>query len=274
MATLTRVGWAAKAVVYGVIGWMAIVLAAGRPTDTDAEYTGIVSLLADRWWSRLVLAVVAVGLALYVAFRILSILLIDTVDLDGWAHRVAFGASAGTYVAIGWSSLEAAVTGFHLDEVSTVERVSASLLSSGPGRLLVGASAIGALGLAAYFVYKGATRRFLRQLDLDGVDGARRRALEWSGAVGWLGRGAVIAVVAVFLIGAAVQADPRDARGLDRALQEVAFSSLAGAIVTVFVGVLLILYAFFCALSAPNRSLAWSREHDPEPNGRPGSEDP
>lgn len=264
VTTLTRAGWAAKAIVYGIIGWAAIVIATGRPGRTEAEYSGIVALLVDDWWTRLLLLAVAAGLALYTAFRVLSVLLIDSVDLDGWAHRVAFSASAVTYAAVVWAAVDAAITGTHTNGRSSVERVSSQLLQSMGGRWLVGASAVAAFAVAVYFVVKGLTRSFLRQLNLDGLSDARRHALEWLGAVGWIGRGAVVAAVAMFLLGAAVQADPADARGLDRSLQEVAVSSPAGAVTVFIVGVLLVLYALFCAASAPQRSLTWSARNDPE----------
>lgn len=270
MLPLTRAGWVAKALVYATIGWAAMVIAIrwSPPVapESDATYTGIVALLADQTWSRLVLLVVAMGLLLYVAFRLVSVLLIDCGGLDGMAHRIGYAFSAATYAAISWAAFAAAISGRHEDEGSSLERYSADLLTTTLGRMVVGLGAIGALGLASYFMFKGLSRRFVSQLDLDGVAPAHRRFLLLAGAVGWVGRAIVVAAVAIFLLWAAVQADPGDARGLDRALHRVAFQSTVGTVAVFATGVLLLAYALFCLASAPYRSLAWSDRHDPDTN--------
>ena len=266
VAALTKVGWVAKAIVYAAIGWAAIVIAFGRPGSADAEYTGVVALLAERPGSRVMLATVAVGLAFYVAFRVLSVLLIDEVDLDAWMHRIGYSVSAGSYVVVAWAALDAAITGVDAEGGSSFNRVTATVMRSLPGRIAVAVAAIGAFAVAGYFIYKGAARRFMKQLDTDDLSERHRQVLEWVGAVGWIGRGGVVAAIAAFLIGAAVQADPNDVRGLDRSLQEVAVSSRAGAVAVFVIGLLLLLYALFSALSAPHRSLAWSWRNDPDPD--------
>ncbi len=262
---LTKAGWAAKGIVYSVIGWAAIVIATNRPGRADADYTGIVALMTQRPSTRILLFAVAAGLLLYIAFRVLSVLLIDSGDLDGWAHRLAYTVSAATYVTVAWAAFDGAITGTRQDEGSSIERYSAELLSSAAGRMLVAGAAIVVLAIATYFAYKGATRRFVRQLDLSAVSDRRRMLLEWGGAVGWIGRALVVAAVAIFLLWAAVQSDPSDVRGLDRSLQRVAVGSTAGSCLVFAIGVLLLLYAGFCVLSAPCRTLAWSDRNDPEP---------
>ncbi|MEL7209879.1 MAG: DUF1206 domain-containing protein, partial [Actinomycetota bacterium] len=263
--TVTKAGWWAKAFVYAAIGWAAIVISLDRPGHADAEYTGLVSLLTGTPWARALLVVTALGVLLYVAFRVLSILLIDSNDPDGWAHRIAYSASAATYVTVAWAALDAAIDGRRQDGGSSINEFSAELLVTVPGRILVALGALGALAVAGYFVVKGAARRFLRQIDFGPDVGQRQRLLvEWSGAAGWIGRGLVVVAVAGFLLWAAIEADPDDARGLDRSLQEVAVSSRAGAVAVFAIGALLLVYAGFCALSAPHRSVAWSNRHDPE----------
>lgn len=268
MLSLTKAGWAAKAVVYAAIGWAALLIPVRweplEGADHDAAYTGIVTLLAERLWSRMLLAVVAIGLVLYVAFRVVSILLIDTGGLDAMAHRVAYAASAGTYGVVALAAFDDAITGPRPQGGgSNLERFSADLLTTGPGRVVIGLGAVVALGIAAYFVMKGVTRRFVRQLDLTSVGSTHRRFIITTGAIGWIGRAVVVAAVAGFVLWAAIQADPNDVRGLDRALHRLAFDSALGTVAVLATGALLLVYASYCLASAPYRCLAWSDRCDP-----------
>ena len=268
MLSLTKAGWVAKALVYGAIGWAAFVIPVRweplESPDHDAEYTGIVALLAERAWSRALLAIVAVGLVLYVAFRVVSILLIDTGGLDAMAHRAAYAVSAGTYAVVAWAAIDDAITGPRPEgEGSNLERYSAELLTTTIGRIAVGLGAIGALTIAGYFLVKGVTRRFVRQLDLDDLAPTPRRFLVVTGSIGWVGRAVVVAAVAGFVLWAAIQADPSDVRGLDRALHRLAYESTLGTIAVFATGALLLVYAAYCLASAPYRCLAWSDRCDP-----------
>ena len=268
MLSLTKAGWAAKALVYGAIGWAAFVIPVRweplESPDHDAEYTGIVALLAERAWSRVLLAVVAVGLVLYVAFRVVSILLIDTGGLDAMAHRVAYAVSAGTYAVVAWAAVDDAITGPRPEGGgSNLERYSAELMTMAVGRIALGLGAVGALAIAGYFVVKGVTRRFVRQLDIDGLAPTPRRFLIVTGAIGWVGRAVVVAAVAGFVLWAAIQADPSDVRGLDRALHRLAYESTLGTVAVFATGALLLVYAAYCLASTPYRCLAWSDRCDP-----------
>jgi hypothetical protein len=74
------------------------------------------------------------------------------------------------------------------------------------------------------------------------------------GQIGWLGRAAMMALIGIFLVRAAVQFDPAEAEGLDGALHRVATSSW-GPFAVAAVGIGLLLYGVYCALSAPVQRL-------------------
>jgi len=259
-----QVGWLAKGVVYGSLGWAAVEIARGETAAEDAEYTGIVRSLASGGWSRVLLVLIAVGLVFYILFRVVSIALIDDNDLDAWAHRIGYGASAVTYIAISWAAANAAIRGPLPDDgEGTVERLSRSLLETTPGRVVLVVGGIVAFGVAGYFLFKGATRRFMSQIDKRNAGSTELSVIEYSGAVGWIGRGMTVAFVAAFVTWSAIDADPDDARGLDSSMNRIANEETWGEIAVLAVGVALLIYAFFCILSARHRRLAW--ENNPEP---------
>lgn len=274
---IAQLGWLAKGVVYGSLGWAAIEVARGQTAADDVEYTGIVRSLASGGWSRMLLVLIAVGLVFYILFRIASIALIDDNDLDAWAHRIGYGASGVTYIAVSWAAANAAIRGpLPEDGEGTVERLSRSLLETTPGRIALVIGGIVAFGVAGYFVFKGATRRFMSQIDKRNAGATELSTIEYSGAVGWVGRGLTVAFVAAFVTWSAIDADPNDARGLDSSMNRIANEQTWGEIAVLAVGVALLIYAFFCILSARHRRLAWENNPepacDPDPAGKPSKE--
>ena len=94
-------------------------------------------------------------------------------------------------------------------------------MQSGPGRLLVGAIGLVVLGVGAYLVYKGATKKFLE--DLTGTGGHREvsTAIRYLGMVGYIAKGIAVAVLGGLFVYAAAQADASEATGLDGAFRTI-----------------------------------------------------
>ncbi len=257
MIELTRSGWLAKAIVYGSLAWGAAVIAIRRPWLGDAEYTSIVHSLADTTPTRVLLGFIAIGLVLYITFRVLSVALIDTDDLNAWVHRGAYLLSAGSYAAIAWSAAHSAFAGPQPEGEAMVERVSRTLLSSTGGRVLVGLGGLVGLASASYFTYKGLNRRFLSQVVTDEMGDRRLKAVTWTGTIGWLGRAAILGAASLFITWAALTADPSEAHGFDSSLQELA-NNRFGAPIVMLIAAFLLVYAVYCVLTASKRQLSWS----------------
>ena len=75
-----------------------------------------------------------------------------------------------------------------------------------------------------------------------------------SGVVGWSGRAIVGGLFGVFLIRAAWQADPSEAKGLDAALREVADTAW-GAVLVLVTGIGLVVYGVHCMVTARRQRL-------------------
>lgn len=265
--TVIRAGWVAKAVVYAAMAWAGLEIAYDHRANADAEYTGIAAELADGSVTRVLLAVIAVGLLLYIAYRVLSVALIDECDAEAWAHRVAYAFSAAVYAAIAWVAATAAIEGAHEDETSVVETIGHWLLRHDVGRVALVIGSLATLGLAAYFAHKGVSARFLREIDLDTASATEQRLLRVTGSIGWIGRAAVIGVVAGFLLWAGIFADPGSVEGLDSSLHELA-ATRPGRPVVAVISVAMLVYAFFCLLSSRRRDPSWSDAHAVEDRDR------
>lgn len=254
-----RAGWAAKGVVYALMGALAVAVArADHSTsagpEEDASPEGALSIVLRQPLGRALLGVLAGGLVLYSAWRLVSVALVRRNDEHPWLHRIGYLFSATFYALLAVTAARGALTGADPERSTLVERTSRALLESGPGRVLALVGGVVIVGVGLYFVRSALHRDHLDDLELGPCSRVERRAIEVSGALGLAGRAAVTVLVGVFVTGAAVTADPTDARGFDRALRHVATEPI-GALAVLAAGVGLVLYGVFCLLSTPRRTL-------------------
>ena len=83
--------------------------------------------------------------------------------MDAWAGRGKAIAKAVVYLVLGWTTLGFARGKQSSSKQQTVD-FTASMLQSTAGRVLVVVIGLVVIGVGVYHVYKGATKRFLRDL--------------------------------------------------------------------------------------------------------------
>jgi len=216
---LGRLGYAAKGIVYLLVG----VLAAEAAVGAGAVATG--SRGAMRHVRRLpfgdvLLVAVAVGLGGYVLWRLVQAVR-DTefqgTSPKGLLVRAGYVISGAIYGVLAWTAVEL-VRGFRTRGDEAVSREHTAWLLSFPHGswlvCLVGAVVIG-VGIAQ--LVKAARARFLSKLE--SMSPAARTWVASLGRVGLVARGVVLFLVGGFLIDAGVHANPRDARGIGGALR-------------------------------------------------------
>lgn len=254
---LFRAGLVAKAVLYAVVGVLALGVAidvGGRTTDTG----GALQTLADQPFGRVLMVLLAIGLLGYAAWRIAQAVL-DTDDEGDGAKAVVtrIGAAASALIHLGLMVLAirlvadsgsgsggAGGSGSRADQES---QATAGVFDWPAGRWIVLVAAAVVIGVGAYNVYEGISRGFMDKMR---VSGSRRRLVERLGVVGYVARGVVFGIAGVFLAKAAIEYDAKEAVGIDGALAELADRSL-GPVLLGIVAAGLIAYALTC--------LAWAR---------------
>lgn len=256
---IARLGWIAKAVVYGLMGFTAMGIAFQRPPTADASPQGSIGRIAEVPLGRIVLAVMVAGLACYIVWRVLSVSLIRGNKLRDWGDRIGYSFSAVFYVVLAWSAASAAYTGDDPGGTNSVEELSRSVLEAPLGRVLLGVGGVATVAIGLYFaIEKGLRRSFADELEgvdptVSGTNG-RKRLTVLAGLAGWVGRGIVLVLVGYFVVRSAVRIDPDDARGFDRSLREIA-GTTTGSIIVFASAACLYAYAAFCALSIRYRRL-------------------
>ena len=129
----------------------------------------------------------AVGLLIYAAWRLVTVLLPADNDLKGWLTRAGYLVSAVVYVALAWTAASFARNpGKPADgEDSKVESFSSDLMSHSGGRTAVFLIGVVLLVIAAAFLWKALSASFTSQLMPGDVGPISHRVLVILGRVGW-----------------------------------------------------------------------------------------
>lgn len=218
--TLTRLGFAARGVLYGLIAYLAI--AAGR----NAGSSDVLRSMADGGAGRLVLGLIALGLLAYGAWRCLE----AAQDLEGAGDgakgamvRLGHALSGVVHIALG---LLAGGLVFGLvgqgGGGDGADTAAGWVMDLPAGDILVRLLAVGFVlgGLAeAWAAYR---LKFLEQLD---GRAARRPWVKWVGRLGYIARGIVFILIGVLLWQAAGAHNPGQAGGVGEALGSLSGTS-------------------------------------------------
>lgn len=132
---------------------------------------------------------------------------------SAWLDRGKALSLAVIYFAFAWTAARFAL-GDHSSSGSQNAGLSARLMTSTPGTLLLVVVGVVVVCVGAYHVYKGVTRAFLDDLTVDG-----HPTVVVSGVVGYAAKGVVLAAAGVLVVVAAVRSNPSQATGLDGAVK-------------------------------------------------------
>jgi hypothetical protein len=208
---LTRLGFAARGLIYILIGFLA--LQAGRAEDP----AGIIEYLGSGA-GRLLLGLIALGLLAYGLWR-LSEAVVDSEghgnDARGVAIRIGGAASGVIHLGLGFYAAKLAINGGRGSAGDGAEEGAATALALPGGWMLLTLAAAALALTGAYQLVKAAKGDFLGHLD---PEAARRAWVKWIGRAGYAARGIVFLVMAWSLWRAGQETRAEQAAGMDQAL--------------------------------------------------------
>ncbi len=255
---LARFGYAAKGVVYVIVGALAALAAfdeGGRTTNSR----GALEEILYRPYGRFLLGVVAIGLAGYAVWRWVQ----SATDTEnkgsgakGLAVRIGYAVVGLIYASLAYSAVRM-ILGLKAGGGGNREASqewTAQLLAQPFGRWLVGAAGLGVIAFAVYQLYKAYAAKFREKLKLDEMNEQTETLATRVGQIGLAARGVVFGIIGVFLLQAALHFNANEARGLSgalRALEQQPF----GAWVLGAVALGLVAYGIFMFILARYRRI-------------------
>lgn len=225
LETLTRIGFACKGVVYFLVGVLALMMALGQGGETT-DQRGAMGRIAEQPFGEFALMIIAVGLFAYSLWRFLSAIY-DTEgagsDKKGIAKRVGYAASGFVYAGFAWSALKLVMgDGSGAQSGNAPQTWSARLMNAPGGTLLLIAVGLGVIAIGVMQVRKGLKEDFMKRMRTRQMSATERDWCAHAGKAGYCARGVVFGVTGTFLIIAALQHSPGQARGLEGSLDAIA----------------------------------------------------
>jgi uncharacterized protein DUF1206 len=253
---LARVGFVAKAASFALVGILAIKLAldsGGRATSRQ----GALQSLAQHSFAKFLLVLLAVGFAAYALWRFAQTFF-DKNDVGegakGLAKRAGYLGSGTIYASLAYATVKIISGAAQQSQNKKAQETTATVLSWPAGKWIVGAVGLVVIGVGLWNGYRGIEKKFLKNWMTEKMSSAAQSWGSRSGVVGLLARMVVFALIGIFLVKAAHDYNPREAIGLDGALQKLV-NHAYGSWLLGIVAAGLLAYAVFCLFEARYRKV-------------------
>lgn len=253
LETLGRFGYAVKGAVYVLLGVLALDAALGGGSPEGQE--GALTAIASTSYGGVLLWVITAGLAAYALWRF-ALAALDPegegTDAQGVARRIGYVISGVAYAFLAWTAYKVR-SGASGSGGSSAQERTQTLLQQPFGPWLVGLVGLGILAYGCFEFYRASSGSFMDRLRLEGTASGHRQTIRRIGQAGLAARGVVYLVIGGFLLVAALQSDPSEARGLDgalRALQDQPFGPYLLGIVAIGLAA----YGVYCFVNARYRT--------------------
>ena len=252
---LARFGYAAKGAVYATVGALAF-QAAFDAASSATNKQGALQEIASQPFGQVLLGLVVIGLLGYVVWRFVQAGLDPERkgnDAKGIAVRTGYMISGFVYAGLGLVAIRILI-GSGGGSSNNAQDWTARLMAQPFGPWLVGIVGVVIIGVGAYQAYRAYTAKFRDTLKLGEMSPSEETWATRAGRVGFAARAVVYAIIGGFLVQAALQADPNQAGGLDKALQTLAAQPY-GPWVLGIVALGLIAYGIFSVVEARYRQV-------------------
>ena len=255
MEKVARFGLLAQGVSFGLVAVLAIKLAlgdGGKATDRE----GALRAIAQDGVGRVIVIALAIGFGCYALWRLFEAVfgrkLESSKDESAWKRVGALGKAAiyGSLCAAAVSVVIGESGGSRNEE----KEATAGILGWPAGKWIVMGIAAGIAAAALWNLYRGISKRFLKQLKTGEMSSTMRRWATRVGVVGLVARAVVFGVIAWFFFDAAEDYNANKAEGLDGALRKLAAQDY-GTWLLGIVAAGLFAYGIFCVIQARYREV-------------------
>lgn len=222
---LARLGFAAKGVVYAIIGVLALLYAFGEGGETGGTQNAL-QTIGEQPFGQILLGIVALGLVGYSIWLFVRSGM-DTEnegsDTKGIVKRIGYGINGIIQLGLAFIAGRMALnSGGGSSGGDAASDWTARLMEQPFGTWLVGLVGLIVIGVGLYHIYEGYSVKFREILKLNEMN---ETEIKWTirfGRAGLIAQGIVLGMIGSFLIQAAIQYQPSEARGVGGTLQTLA----------------------------------------------------
>jgi hypothetical protein len=252
---LGRFGYAAKGVVYLIVGSLAVQAALGQG-GTTTDQRGALAHIASAPFGRSLLVIMAVGLVGYAIWKAV-VGLLDTErhgsELKGLLTRAVTIGVGLIYLGLAYSATRIAMGDGNVRGSSQqTQDWTAWLMGQAFGTWLVGLVGLMVIANGLFQLYRAVKTDLCKELNCGEMGSEGRAWVERVGRAGYGARGIAFLTIGGLLIVAAMHRNPGEAQGLDGALATLA-SQAFGPYILGLVAVGLAAYGIFALIEARYR---------------------
>jgi amino acid transporter len=213
---LARIGLAARAVIYLLIGWIAILVAVGHSARRPNQ-EGALQLLAGKPYGGISLWLLGIGFAGYALWRLSEAAFGVHGEGTGAGPRAKSLARAVVYAFLSFLTFQV-IAHAAGNETRKQQDLTASMMRHPGGQWLVAIIGLIIVVAGVTLIAQGLRRTFMKYLMTSRMSRKVRRVVERLGQIGVTARGVVFAISGALVVDAAVTFNPSKSGGLDKAL--------------------------------------------------------
>ena len=213
---LARAGLTARGIIYILIGWVAVLVAAGHGRH-EADQQGALQLLAGKPYGTVSLWLLGIGFAAYALWRLSEAAYGVAGEGNRAGPRLRSLGRAVVYAGLAYLTFQV-IAGAQASQARQQQDVTARVMQHPGGRWLVGIAGLIIVLIGLVLVTEGLRRKFMKYLRTAQMSPGTRRIVWRLGVIGTIARGAVVALAGILVIDAAVTHTPAESGGIDKAL--------------------------------------------------------
>lgn len=254
---LARLGFAAKGIVYFVVGLLAAQAAFGTGGKTT-DSSGALSTIVTQPFGKFLLALVTIGLIGYALWRLVQTIFDpehagEPTKAKQIAQRIGYGLSALTYSGLALTAIKL-IMGNPTSGGDSTQDWTARFMAQPFGRWLVGLAGLVVIGVGLAYLYEAFKAKFQRHFNLNLMSESERQWTKRLGQFGIAARGIVFGIIGLFLTLAALRQNANEARGLGGALAALAAQPFGPWLLGI-VALGLIAYSIYSLIEARYRQI-------------------
>lgn len=220
MEQIARLGYAAKGMVYILVGLLAVQAVVGEG-GAITDKVGALQVIVARPLGAVVVGILTLGLAAYVLWRFVQATL-DPADhgrdAKGIAKRLSYAGNAVLYAGLTYGGLEILTGSPMQSSEDSAEDWTARALAWPYGPWLVAAVGGGIVAYGLYELYRAYTASFQEGLRTEAMSEQSEAWVTGIGRIGLIARSVVYGIIGIFLIQAGLQYNAERAAGLQDVL--------------------------------------------------------